>query len=328
MFPLSSNKIVGYGFGAKTFYSNFHLGGDYGNLGDEIKAPFDGQILQTSVLKEMGNCIFFKPDNDDVIMRFGHCREFKVKPGAVTEGQVIGIVGNTGKTRGPHLHLDISKHAVNIYNPKNFVDPEKYDWTKKKLLRASILLNHKPWPSLIKHLANYENWFWEASLGKVKLTAIPVYTNVKSPKKVFTGSSIGGYNVEIIEEKWFDDFIMPLCFPDSDIVIFNMERKDWQGEVFNHPELMEQGYCYAKIGMKYPIKAFTVHNEHDDYPPYYPKLGAFAKTLAHETLHGLYQIIPNSKVIPGGDYVHNHFYGNSITGDLAIPENCFKDFNL
>lgn len=326
MFPLKDNKIVGYAFGVPTFYNSFHKGADYGKLGDEIYAPFDGKAVKTWG-PEGGNTILFYPKEKIEMIRFLHCSKI-LKTGECKEGDIIGIVGETGKARGAHVHIDISKSGkLELNNISNFIDPETYDWTKKKLnLRVSILLNHKPWGSLIKHLANLENWFWE--YGGIKLTVIPVYTNVLNPNTVFTGQGIGGYNVEIIEEKWFDEFIMPLRFPDSDIIIFNMERKDWQGEVFNHPELIEQGFCYAKVGMTYPIKAFTVHDENDDYPPYYPNLGAFAKTLAHEILHGLYQIIPNNKVIPGGDYCHNHFYGNPITGDIIKPEDCFKDFNI
>lgn len=325
MFPLKSNKIVGYAYGVPTFYNSFHKGCDYGNLNDEIYAPFDGKVIKTWG-DEGGNTILFYPTGKTEMIRFLHCKSI-LKTGQVKEGEVIGIVGQTGLTKGAHVHIDISKNGkLELNNISNFLDPEKYDWTKKKLLRVSLLLNHKPWASLIKHLANLENWFNEASGGRFNLTVIPVYTNVKNFKTVFTGQGIDGFNVEIIDEKWFDEFIMPLRFPDSDVVIFNMERKDWQGKVFDHPELIEQGYAYAKVGMNLPIKAFTVHDEHDDFPPYYPKLGAFAKTLAHEIIHGMYQIYCKDSFPKGTDKTHSHFYGNPVTGDKAIPEECFKDF--
>jgi murein DD-endopeptidase MepM/ murein hydrolase activator NlpD len=129
MFPLRSRQITGYRFGVPTFYNNFHLGVDYGTAGMPVYAPFNGVVTDTWG-PEGGNTILFKPDNQDIVIRFMHLSRF-IKKGYVHEGDVIAISGNTGNiTRGKgHCHIDISKHSLQINNTRNFIDPEKF-WGK------------------------------------------------------------------------------------------------------------------------------------------------------------------------------------------------------
>lgn len=134
MFPLKQKKIGGYEFGEKTFYSDHHLGTDYtASTGTPLYAPFTGVITKVMTGTEGGKTIWFKPDKDNVIMRFMHLSEFKRNNGTmVEEGDVIGLTGNTGSmTKAPHLHLDISKSYVKLNDFNNFIDPEKYEWEKK-----------------------------------------------------------------------------------------------------------------------------------------------------------------------------------------------------
>jgi len=128
MFPLKERKITGYKFGVPTFYSKFHLGVDYGKEGMDVFAPFDGTVVLATYGQEGGNTLWFKPDNRDVIIRFLHLSQFIVYTGKVAEGIRIAVTGNTGHSTLGHLHLDISRKKVDINNPKNFIDPEKYDW--------------------------------------------------------------------------------------------------------------------------------------------------------------------------------------------------------
>ncbi len=63
--------------------------------------------------------------------RYAHLSAFKVKPGQkVSRGQVIGLVGSTGKSTGAHLHYEVEKDGVKV-NPMSYffndLTPEEYD---------------------------------------------------------------------------------------------------------------------------------------------------------------------------------------------------------
>ena len=195
-----------------------------------------------------------------------------------------------------------------------------------------ILQNNQPvWNSMVDHLKNLQQWWWNASGQRIQLVAHFGWTNLSGWETEFTGPVIAGANVERIKESWYDANVLPLVptiLPESvakpDIIVFNMKRDDWRGTVFDHPELIELGYCYEKQGMTYPIKIFTISDEHDDFPPYYPApLSAFAKLVSHEISHGDYGIASNIGV--GFDFTHNWFYGQN--GYPIEPERIFDDFN-
>jgi murein DD-endopeptidase MepM/ murein hydrolase activator NlpD len=62
---------------------------------------------------------------------YAHMKNLIVRKGqSVKRGEVIGYVGNTGASTGPHLHYEVIKNKVKI-NPVNFyyndLTPEQYD---------------------------------------------------------------------------------------------------------------------------------------------------------------------------------------------------------
>lgn len=73
----------------------------YGNLVRIHHADYKGRKLQTL---------------------YAHLKESKVKYGqAVKEGELIGYSGNTGNSKGPHLHFEVRLGGVR-YNPLNWLD--------------------------------------------------------------------------------------------------------------------------------------------------------------------------------------------------------------
>jgi len=114
-----------YRFGDPTSYSPRHLGVDYiVPTGTPVYAPADGQIIVSSYFNEGGNTIWYAFGS--MVMRCLHLNVLRPK-GFYHEGQIIGYTGNTGQTStGPHLHLDLSRNAVDLNNFNNFVDPDLY----------------------------------------------------------------------------------------------------------------------------------------------------------------------------------------------------------
>lgn len=119
----------GYEFMEKTFYSAHHLGTDIlCPSGTLVYAPFDG-VSSYGSFPDGGNVINFActVSGQKYVMRFMHLSRF-VKFGSVRAGEIIGVSGNTGLSTAPHLHVDISRNAVNVNNLSNFVDPDKFNW--------------------------------------------------------------------------------------------------------------------------------------------------------------------------------------------------------
>jgi murein DD-endopeptidase MepM/ murein hydrolase activator NlpD len=94
-----------------------HLGVDLAaQYGTPVKAIADGRVETSGWCGELGNCIRLEHDNNTVSI-YGHLSKIDgyVRPGAyIRIGQVIGNVGSTGLSTGPHLHFAIEKRGLNV----------------------------------------------------------------------------------------------------------------------------------------------------------------------------------------------------------------------
>ena len=87
---------------------DFHSGIDISaKRGTPIFAPADGIISKVGKSKGLGNTVVISHLNN-MQTRYGHMQEILVKKGqSVKRGDVIGTVGNTGRSTGPHLHFEV-----------------------------------------------------------------------------------------------------------------------------------------------------------------------------------------------------------------------------
>jgi len=96
----------------------FHSGVDISsNYGHPIVAPADGVIMFTDLLGGYGKAIMIDHGNG-ISTRYGHLSGFAVSAGQkVHRGDVIGYVGASGRSTGPHLHYEvrINDTPVNPY---------------------------------------------------------------------------------------------------------------------------------------------------------------------------------------------------------------------
>lgn len=96
----------------------FHNGVDYrGSVGVPVYAVADGAVIQSAFSDGNGNYIAIK-HSDNSQSWYLHLSQRGVKAGQKVKGrQVIGKVGNTGRSTGPHLHLGIKQPNGAWMNP-------------------------------------------------------------------------------------------------------------------------------------------------------------------------------------------------------------------
>ena len=96
--------------------ARMHAGVDIpGATGTPIYATADGTIAHAERMGGYGNMVEID-HGKGLATRYGHMSKLLVEPGAhVTRGQLIGLMGSTGRSTGPHLHYEvrIDGHAVN-----------------------------------------------------------------------------------------------------------------------------------------------------------------------------------------------------------------------
>lgn len=96
--------------------AGFHRGLDYaGYVGDPITAPADGVVtLVGPNFTLLGNCIIVN-HGEGLCGLYLHLSEIGVRKGdKVKKGQVLGRIGNTGASTGPHLHYATYFHGVPV----------------------------------------------------------------------------------------------------------------------------------------------------------------------------------------------------------------------
>ncbi|WP_321300158.1 M23 family metallopeptidase [Marinifilum fragile] len=98
----------------------FHGGVDMAcPKGTDIHIPADGVIVKSGWNGGYGNYIKVKHGNGYETI-YGHLSKVSVKKGQkVNKGDVIGKVGSTGRSTGPHLHYEIIKNKKRV-NPERF----------------------------------------------------------------------------------------------------------------------------------------------------------------------------------------------------------------
>ncbi len=135
--PISNrdlNRLTsGFGYRIDPLYKTvkFHAGLDFtAPQGTPIYATADGVVRVAGNLGDgYGNHVIINHGYSYSTL-YGHMYRIKTKKGqAVKRGEVIGFVGNTGKSTGPHLHYEVikgKKHLDPIYFFYNDLSPEQY----------------------------------------------------------------------------------------------------------------------------------------------------------------------------------------------------------
>ena len=122
VYPVRGLLGNGYGWRRDPFTGmrDFHQGLDLvAPLGTRVISPADGIVTRTGPAGGFGMSVFVA-HGYGIITRYGHMSGVNVRIGQrVKRGDVIGSVGSTGRSTGPHLHYEVLVHQRNV-------DPVKY----------------------------------------------------------------------------------------------------------------------------------------------------------------------------------------------------------
>jgi murein DD-endopeptidase MepM/ murein hydrolase activator NlpD len=104
------------GFGYR--WGRLHAGTDYGvPTGTNLASMSTGTVRFAGVQSGYGNLVQIRYW-DGTVSYYGHMSSISVNTGEKVErGQVVGQSGNTGRSTGPHLHLEIHPHGGAAVDP-------------------------------------------------------------------------------------------------------------------------------------------------------------------------------------------------------------------
>ncbi len=122
----ASLEYISSGFGFRldpfTGAGAFHPGLDFrGPVGAPIFAAARGTVSFVGQRSGYGNCVEIDHGNG-LITRYAHMSGFRTAQGkAVQPGDVIGLIGSTGRSTGPHLHFEVRINDRPV-NPRPFLE--------------------------------------------------------------------------------------------------------------------------------------------------------------------------------------------------------------
>lgn len=146
--PVANKELTriasGFGYRIDPIYKTrkFHKGLDFTcPVGAEIHATGDGKVIKVTK-KRWGYGYHIIIDHGFGYQTlYAHLSDFKVKVGQkVKRGQVIGLVGNTGKSTGPHLHYEVH-YKGNAVNPARYFYNDLSEEDYEKVIELSMHSN-------------------------------------------------------------------------------------------------------------------------------------------------------------------------------------------
>ncbi len=114
----------GFGYRADPFTGGaaYHAGLDFrGPMGAPIYAAAAGTVSFAGVRSGYGHCIEIDHGNG-LMTRYAHMSGYRAQTGQkVAAGQVVGLIGNSGRSTGPHLHFEVRINDRPL-NPRPFLE--------------------------------------------------------------------------------------------------------------------------------------------------------------------------------------------------------------
>lgn len=130
VFPLAIPSPITSLFGWRTHPifgdRRFHTGTDLGAPeGTPVVATQDGEVHIADYLGGYGLTVILRHAEGSLETRYAHLSRILVRPGeAVQQGEVVGLVGSTGNSTGPHLHFELRELTAQgwiVLNPDELI---------------------------------------------------------------------------------------------------------------------------------------------------------------------------------------------------------------
>jgi murein DD-endopeptidase MepM/ murein hydrolase activator NlpD len=140
--PVAGQATSGFGMRLHPIlgYSRFHRGVDFrAGHGTPIHAVSDGRVAMAGRAGGHGNYVRLAHAGA-MATGYSHMSRIAVRPGQlVRQGQVIGYVGSTGLSTGPHLHFEVYRNGAAV-NPKtvNFVSTSLLSGQELRAFRSKL----------------------------------------------------------------------------------------------------------------------------------------------------------------------------------------------
>ena len=128
VYPVNGRITSKFGYRPHPFLVGtlFHEGIDIANqMWMPVKAPADGICTFSGIRGGYGTMVEITHKRTGYVTRYGHLADAKVKIGEqLKRGEIIGFVGSSGRSTGPHLHYEIIKDGKPV-NPLNYITCEQ-----------------------------------------------------------------------------------------------------------------------------------------------------------------------------------------------------------
>ncbi|WP_299405864.1 M23 family metallopeptidase [Acaryochloris sp. IP29b_bin.148] len=113
--PVSVTSAFGWRSHPITGETRFHSGTDLAApTGTPVLAAFPGQVETSGFMGGYGLAVLLQHQEGQLATRYAHLSKIYVQPGQwVSQGTIIGLVGSTGNSTGPHLHFETLKKKDN-----------------------------------------------------------------------------------------------------------------------------------------------------------------------------------------------------------------------
>ena len=136
----ASLSMISSGFGYRRDPFNgeaaLHAGLDFrGPIGSPIYAAAVGEITFQGVKNGYGNVVEISHGNG-LVTRYAHMSAFRARLGQTVEaGDIIGAIGSTGRSTGPHLHFEVLINGRAV-NPRPFLEAAPHDLKETRARNA------------------------------------------------------------------------------------------------------------------------------------------------------------------------------------------------